>query len=135
MVERTRRRGNPTADLQMDDTILITIPTSPRLLSVATLVLGGIGSRLHLPYEQVDDLQLAALSTLAASEGDTVAVEIRARDDDLSVGLGPLAKGSGGDAGLRRVLDRLVDSVETSSRDGHEWITLRVRRTPSAEAG
>lgn len=112
----------------MDDTILLTIPTSPRLLSVATLVLGGIGSRLHMSYEKVDDLQLATLSALAATDGDTVTLEIRARDADISVEIGPLAAGSGGDAGLRRVLDRLVDGVETSSRDGHEWLALGLRR-------
>jgi hypothetical protein len=118
----------------MDDTILLTLPTSPRLLSVATLVLGGVGSRLQLPYEKVDDLQLAALSTLAASDGDTVTVEIHAGDDELTVGVGPLMTGSGDDAGLRRVLDRLVDGVETTSRDGHEWLTLRVSRAaPSGE--
>jgi hypothetical protein len=116
----------------MDDTILLTIPTSPRLLSVATLVLGGVGSRLHLPYEKVDDLQLAALSVLAATDGDDVMLEIHARDQEVSVGIGPLSAGSGDDAGLRRVLDRLVDGVEKSSRDGHEWLTLRLRRGTSA---
>jgi hypothetical protein len=112
----------------MDDTILLTIPTSPRLLGVATLVLGGMGSRLHMSYEKVDDLQLAALSALAATDGETVTLEIHARDDDVSVEIGPLATGSSADAGLRRVLDRLVDAVDPSSRDGHEWLTLRLRR-------
>src|SRR5262245_29491908 len=119
-----RRRGR----LPMDDTILLTIPTSPRLLSVATLVLGGVGSRLHMSYEKVDDLQLATLSTLAPSDGETVTLEIHAHDDEVSVGIGPLSEGSGADAGLRRVLDRLVDTVETSTRDGHDWLTLRLGR-------
>ena len=116
----------------MDDTILLTIPTSPRLLSVATLVIGGVGSRLQMPYEKVDDLQLAALSALAAADGDTVVVEIHARDDEVTVGIGPLSAGSGEDAGLRRVLDRLADDVETESRDGHEWVELRLHRARSA---
>ena len=117
--------------LTMDDSILLTLPTGPRLLNVATLVLGGIGSRLQMSYEKVDDLQLATLSALSASDGDTVTLEIRARDAEVSVGIGPLAAGSGDDAALRRVLDRLVDGVEASSRDGHDWLTLRLRRSPA----
>jgi hypothetical protein len=113
----------------MDDVILLTIPTGPRLLSVATLVLGGIGSRLHLSYEKVDDLQLASLSVLRASHGDKITLEIHARDEEVSVGIGPLSRGSSDDQSLRRVLDRLVDGVETSGRDGHEWLTLSVRRS------
>jgi hypothetical protein len=129
MVDRTRgRRGSSGGDVSMDDTILLTIPTSQQLLSVATLVLGGVGSRLHLSYERVDDLQLAALSTLAASDGGTVTLEINARDDELTVGIGPLSDGSGTDTGLRRVLDRLVDDVDTMTRDGREWVTLRLKR-------
>ena len=112
----------------MDDTIYLTIPTTPRLMSVATLVLGGIGSRLHLPYEKVDDLQLAALSTLAAADSDAVELEIHVRDDDVSVDIGPLSDGSADDAALRRVLDRLVDGVEASTRDGREWLALRLQR-------
>jgi hypothetical protein len=129
MVDRTGgSRGASGGEASMDDTILLTIPTSRQLLGVATLVLGGVGSRLHLSYERVDDLQLAALSTLAASDGETVTLAINARDDELTVGIGPLSDGSGADAGLRRVLDRLVDGVETVTRDGHEWVTLRLNR-------
>jgi hypothetical protein len=116
------------ADHGMNETISLTIPTSPRLLGVATLVLGGIGTRLHMPYAKVDDLQLATLSALAATDGDTVTLEISARDHDLEVRIGPLADGSGDDVGLRRVLDRLVHSVEASERDGREWLGLRIAR-------
>jgi hypothetical protein len=116
----------------MADTILLTIPTSPPLRGVATLVLGGVGSRLHLPYEKVDDLQLAALSVLSATSDDTVTLEVSADDDSIAVDIGPLSTGSGGDPGLRRVLARLVDSFETSERDGRDWLTLRLARSPTA---
>jgi hypothetical protein len=121
-------RAGTGGDVNMDDTIHLTIPTSQQLLSVATLVLGGVGSRLHMSYERVDDLQLATLSTLAASDGATVTLEINARDDELTVDIGPLSAGSGADTGLRRVLDRLVDDVDTVTRDGHEWVTLHLKR-------
>lgn len=110
----------------MTDRITLTLPTDPRLRGVATLVLGGIGSRLDLPYEQVDDLQLAVLSVLDAGGGDEVTLEVDAAGDELLVSVGPLAAGSGSDEALIRVLDPLVDSVTSSQRDGHEWLTLRL---------
>jgi|SRR5215831_2029548 len=112
----------------MTDTILLSLPTSPRLRDVATLVLGGLGSRLQLPYARVDDLQLAALSVLSAATDETVTLEVAAGEEALRVGIGPLTGGTGEDHGLRRVLERLVDGVEPVERDGREWLTLEVRR-------
>jgi hypothetical protein len=119
----------------MSDVILLSIPASPRLRGVATLVLGGMGSRLQLPYSRVDDLQLAALSVLSATTDETVSLELSAEDEALSVDIGPLARGTGKDEGLRRVLDRLVDGVDSGERDGQEWLTLRLARPPSAAEG
>jgi hypothetical protein len=113
----------------MTDTILLTLPGNPRLRGVATLVLGGIGSRLDLPYEKVDDLQLATLSVLSASDGETVTIEVVADDEALVVGIGPVSSESG-DSSLSRVLEKLVDAVETSERDGQHWLTLRLARPP-----
>ncbi len=110
----------------MSDQITLTIPTDARLRGVATLVLGGIGSRLDLSYERVDDLQLAVLSLLDAGDDERVTMEVDADTAGLSVSLGPLVDGSGADEALTRVLDRLVDSVEPDRRDGHEWLTLRL---------
>jgi hypothetical protein len=110
------------------DVISLTIPTATRFRGVATLVLGGIGSRLDLPYERVDDLQLAVLSVLEASGDDRVTVEVEAEDAGLLVSVGPLADGSAGDDALTRVLEPLVDSVEPSHRDQRVWLTLRLAR-------
>jgi hypothetical protein len=112
----------------MSDRISLTIPTATRFRGVATLVLGGVGSRLDLPYERVDDLQLAVLSVLEASMGDRVTVEIEAEDDRVFVSVGPLVDGSGSDGALARVLDPLVDSVDHSHREGRVWMTLRIHR-------
>ena len=112
----------------MSDVVVLDLPTSPRLRGVATLVLGGMGSRLQFPYARVDDLQLAALSVLSAASDDTVTLELTAEEQVLSVGIGPLASGTGTDRGLRRVLDRLVDAVEPGEREGREWLTLRLDR-------
>jgi hypothetical protein len=112
----------------MSDQIILTIPTDARLRGVATLVLGGIGSRLDLPYERMDDLQLAVLSLLDAGGDEHVTLEVDAEADRLTVSLGPLVAGSGSDDALVRVLDRLVDSVEADRRDGEDWLTLRLSR-------
>lgn len=112
----------------MTDHISLTIPTAAHYRGVATLVLGGVGSRLDLPYERVDDLQLAVLSVLEASGDTRVTVEVEAEDDGMLVSVGPLADGSQTDGALAKVLDPLVDSFEHSERDARVWLTLRLRR-------
>jgi hypothetical protein len=108
------------------DRIVLTIPADARFRSVATLVLGGIGSRADLPFERADDLQLAVLSALDASSGAEVTVEVETGPGRLAVAVGPVRDGSGEDAGLVRVLSRLVDEVTHEQRDGAEWLTLVV---------
>lgn len=121
------------AEPLMGDRIVLTIPSDPRFRNVATLVLGGIGSRAELPYERTDDLQLAVLSALDASSTDEVTVEVDTGDGHLEVGLGPVREGSGGDPALARVLSRLVDEVSFQQRDGAEWLTLVLRRGPGEQ--
>ena len=110
------------------DRIVLTMPTDARLRSVATLVLGGVGSRLDLPFEQTDDLQLAVLSTLEATDGGDVTFEVDADVDGLTLAIGPLRAGSGEDEALLRVLSRLVDDVEPQTRNGDEWLSLRLAK-------
>jgi hypothetical protein len=110
----------------LTDTIQLTIPANAHFRPVATLVLGGIGSRLELPYETIDDLQLAVLSALVAAEHEVVNVAVEIEETDVTVSVGPLVDGSGVDDALRLVLDRLVDSVEATARADGEWLTLTV---------
>jgi hypothetical protein len=115
------------------DRIALTLPADAGLRSVATLVLGGIGSRLDVPYERVDDLQLAVLSVLAASDLERVTIEVEIDEDRIEVSVGPLPDGGAGDRGLRRVVERLVDGVDTAARpagegESEEWITLSLAR-------
>ncbi len=112
----------------MTDQITLTIPADEASRGVATLVLGGVGSRLDVPYERLDDLQLAVLSVLGAGAGDEVTVELVADGDAFLVSVGPLVAGSGTNGALARVLDPLVDAVTPSIRDGDEWLTLRLMR-------
>jgi len=110
----------------MTDTIVLTLPVETRFRSVATLVLGGIGTRFDLPYERVDDLQLAVLSVLEAGGDGRVTLEVEGESGGLAVAIGPLVAGTGSDQALTRVLDPLVDAVEPGERDGVEWLTLRI---------
>ena len=110
----------------MTDTIVLTLPNEAGYRAVATLVLGGVGTRLDLPYERMDELQLAVLSVLEAVDGALATVELHMADGAVDVSIGPLADGRGDDAGLARVVDRLVDGRSTAHRDGAEWVTLRL---------
>ncbi len=105
------------------DRIVLTLPAETSFRPVASLVLGGIGTRLELPYERLDDLQLAVLCLIASGAAQDVTLEVEAGDDGVSIAVGPLVAGSA-DRALTRILERLVDTVETASHDGGEWIAL-----------
>jgi hypothetical protein len=124
--------GAFVAEVDVSDRIVLTVPAGARFRSVATLVLGGIGGRADLPYERMDDLQLAVLSILDSTDGDAVTLEVESDDDGLAVAVGPVRDGSNNDDGLRLVLSRLVDGVAHEHRDGAEWITFGVANAGSA---
>jgi hypothetical protein len=113
------------------DTIELTVPAERRFLGVVNLVLGGLGSRLDLPFERIDDLQLAVDSVLAqgdSSVSGTLTVEVAVDDSRLAVRVGPLVDGGASDDGLKRVLATLVSSAWPLDRQGREWIELDVER-------
>jgi hypothetical protein len=114
------------AEVEVSDRIVLTVPAGARFRGVTTLVLGGIGGRADLPYERMDDLQLAVLSILDSTDGDAVTLEVESNDGNLAVAIGPVRDGSSNDDGLRLVLSRLVDGVAHERRDGAEWITFGV---------
>jgi hypothetical protein len=89
-----------------------------------------VGSRLDLPFERTDDLQLAVLSMLDAAEGSEASVEIRAGDDRVAVSVGPLRGDADGDSGLELVLTRLTDGVVAERRGDAVWLTVSVGRAP-----
>lgn len=117
------------------DTILLTFPSKAAFRGVPSLVLGGVGSRLDLSFERMDDLQLAVLSMLDASAGEDASVEIVAEDARLGVSVGPLDAGAGDDKGLELVLRRLTDGVEPQNRDGDVWLKVFVVRPPAQPDG
>lgn len=115
--------------VSVTDRIVLTMPSDDGYRAVGTLVLGGIGARVELPYERMDDLQLALLSMLEASLDGEVTLEVDAGQDGLRLAVGPLRDGSHADDGLTLVLSRLADEVEYERRDGQEWVALLLRAT------
>jgi hypothetical protein len=116
------------------DEITLTIPRDRAYYSVAHLVLGGLGIRLNLTFEHLEDLQLAFDAVLErAQEADEVTIALRLKDEEIEVAIGPLHDGaraeleaaaSGDDVGLRRILDTLVDRIELVQGDGGDWVKL-----------
>ena len=116
------------------DEITLTIPRDRALYSVAHLVLGGLGIRLNLTIELLEDLQLAVDTVLERSreEEEHVTIAVTVSDGRLETLIGPMRDGvraelaapDGEDVGLRRILDALVDEVELTERDGGEWLKL-----------
>jgi hypothetical protein len=121
------------------DEIKLTIPRERALYGVAHLVLGGLGIRLNLTIENLEDLQIALDAVLdrAREEGD-VTIALRVDEGEMQTRIGPMNDGiraelereSGDDVGLRRILDAVVDGVAVESDGEGDWVTL----TKSVEA-
>lgn len=110
------------------DTILLTVPFGSRGTGVVALVLGGLGSRIDLPVDRIDELALAAATVAPSVHGDILELEVDVLTDRLVLRMGPLEDGAGTDTGTRRVVDALVDRVDTIDRAGQEWLELELVR-------
>jgi hypothetical protein len=117
----------------MTDEITLTIPRDRALYSVAHLVLSGLGIRLNLTIEHLEDLQLALDAVLErARESEEVTIALRVKDGEIETAIGPLRDGVRAEleateeeeVGLRRILDTLVDRVELDPGEGGDWLTL-----------
>jgi hypothetical protein len=115
------------------DEIVLTIPHERPFYGVAHLVLGGLGTRLNLTFEHLEDLELGLDSLLAQHMGgEEVTLRIRIRDGAIETEIGPfppalsraLEDESSDGVGLRRILDTVSDGVELGERDGAAWVTL-----------
>lgn len=117
----------------MVDEIRLTIPRDRALYSVAHLVVSGLGIRLELTIEHLEDLQLALDAVLEqARESEEVTIALRLQEGEIEATVGPLRDGVRAEleatgereVGLRRILDTLVDRVELAQGDGGDWVTL-----------
>ena len=110
------------------DTILLTVPAGLRGTAVVALVLGGLGSRLDLPVDRIDELALAAAAVAPSVDGEVLQLEMGILPDRLVLRLGPVEDGTADDAAARRVIETLVDRSAGIRRDGREWIELELVR-------
>jgi predicted RecB family endonuclease len=114
------------------DEITLSIPRDRALYPVAYLVLGGVGIRLNLTIEHLEDLQLALETALDRVRSDPVTVTLRVKDSEVEALVGPmnervraeLAVDGGETVGLRRILDALVDTVELETDDSGDWLRM-----------
>jgi hypothetical protein len=119
------------------DEVRLTLPDEPRFYPVAHLVLGGLGSRVDLTVDGLDDLRVALDSLLGHGQrGGEVTVRLRVNDRTLITEVGPfdrevlgreLADERAGDLGLRRILDTVVDGVDVRDGDAGAWVVLEKR--------
>ena len=113
----------------MNDVVSITLPAATGWTGVVELVLAGFGARLDLPYDRIDELQLATLAVLADAAGPEVRVDASADADRVDIRVGPLAAAAAEDPGRRRVLDALADAVAVGrGEDGTAWAVLSFAR-------
>jgi hypothetical protein len=117
----------------MTDEIRLTIPRERALYGVAHLVMSGVGIRLNLTIEHLEDLQLALDAVLErARESEDVTIALRVKGGEIETAIGPLRDGirneleatAGEEVGLRRILDTLVARVDLAPGEGGEWVTL-----------
>jgi hypothetical protein len=147
-VGRRRRGGGPEGDFPMSDAISLTIPHARPFQGVVRLVVGGLGARLDLPIETLEDVQLAVDTLIAddayAAAGDvTLRVEVRAGGLDLAIGpfdhaeieseLARDVAASEG-VGLGRLLGTVMGGYELEARDGHGWVRMH-KPLPERQAG
>ena len=117
----------------MTDEITLTIPRDRALYSVAHLVLGGLGIRLNLTIEHLEDLELAVDAVLERVRAvEHVTIRLSVSEGEIETAIGPMRDGvraeleepEGEDVGLRRILAALVDDVELTETDGEDWVKL-----------
>jgi anti-sigma regulatory factor (Ser/Thr protein kinase) len=112
-----------TLDVRMDR-ITLSVPPDPEFHGTLRLVVGGIGARSRLSYEQVNELQLAVESVVAHRRPTGQAVVVQADVDDQGVSLlvGPFQNED--DAAGLRVAERLVGSVNVVTLADGQWLEL-----------
>jgi hypothetical protein len=137
-------QGTTSEEVGGRETVSLTLPHEQRFLPVARILVGGLAARLDLPFESLDDLQLAVESVLAedAYRADArVTIEVTILDRSLSVLIGPLETArlesdldQHDDAfGLGLLLTVVVDRVDFERREEGTWLRLE-KSVPLATA-
>ncbi|HZR94904.1 MAG TPA: hypothetical protein VFA56_04370 [Gaiellaceae bacterium] len=126
----------------MTDEITLVVPAQEDFRHIAHLVVGGLGARLDLTYEDLDDLQ-TALEALLGQREDDGDIEVAVVVDGSAVRstIGPFAESDLDELesestllGLRRVLETVADDYEVERRDGRAYVVLTKHTTASTGA-
>jgi anti-sigma regulatory factor (Ser/Thr protein kinase) len=115
------------------DVVTLQLPREREFFGVAHLVLGGLGARLDLTYDVLEDMTTAIDELLSRREAtDDVTLSVTIEDDAIIATVGPFSgrvadelHGSDEGLGLRRVLETVVDQVDVNERDGRQWVELK----------
>ena len=116
----------------MSDEITLVLPAQEDFHHIAHLVTGGLGARLELTYEQLEDLQVALEALLACRDDDgDISIGIAVDDARVRTTVGPFTDSAiaeldddGAGLGLRRVLETVSDTLEVDRREGGAWVEL-----------
>jgi hypothetical protein len=120
----------------LTDEIRLVLPAQEDFRPVAHLVVGGLGARLELTYEQLEDLQVGVEALLGCrDDDDNLSVVIEVEPEAVRAIVGPFTREAlaeleldGSELGLKRVLDTVTDGVEVEERDGSAWVALTKTR-------
>ena len=117
----------------MTDEIRLVLPAEEDFRPVAHLVLGGLGARHSLTFDQLDDLQVALDALLARRDDEEdIVVSVTVEKNTIRAEVGPYPAGSLGELdddsavfGLRRVLETVCDKFSVEERDAGSWVQLQ----------
>ena len=120
----------------MSDEIRLVLPAQEDFHPIAHLVVGGLGARLELTFEQLEDLQVAVEALLDCRDDDLdVSVTVTVEPDAIHATVGPFVRqqlaeleGDGSGLGLRRVLETVTDTLRVDERDGAVWVAMTKAR-------
>jgi hypothetical protein len=117
----------------MNDVVTLQLPRERDFFGVVHLVLGGLGARLDLTYDVLEDMTTAIDELLNRREStEDVTLMVKIEEAAIIATVGPFSgrvadelHASDAGLGLRRVLETVVDEVRVSERGGAQWVELR----------
>lgn len=106
------------------------LPPGRRFTALARFVAAGLGARMGLHVDRLEDLKLAIDAALRQPHSsDTLTLALTPTPDDLHVEVGPLDAAGLDSRGLEGVLSTLVDEIRTRKSGTDAWVAMRVSRT------
>src|SRR5438477_4567731 len=124
----------------MTDEIRLVLPAEEDFHPIAHLVLGGLGARHSMTFDQLEELQVALDALLDRRDDENeIVVSIRVEKETVRAEVGPYPAGALAELegesealGLRRVLETVCDAFEVEERDAGSWVQLQKRTAPAA---